>query len=150
MKTFPHGFKPFYTPIRMIKLGIFGGGYFTEATEADFEGLTPALERLARTQTNGLKPKLNRYGVKAGLHYDEWMANGWIFPEDPLGWFHWYCRFYSGRRHERDAHQVRRHQRYNERWGLRARSQAQRGYISPVIMQGLLQWSCDPEGTDRG
>ena len=42
--------------------------------------------------------KLNRFGVKAGLTRKEWQDKGWIFKEDPLGWFQWYCRFCNGRR----------------------------------------------------
>ena len=28
----------------------------------------------------------------------EWIDKGWIFKEDPLGWFQWYCRYSNGRR----------------------------------------------------
>ena len=42
--------------------------------------------------------KKNRFRVKAGLTRKEWLAKDWIFKEDPLGWFQWYCRFANGRR----------------------------------------------------
>ncbi len=41
---------------------------------------------------------MNRFKIAAGLSRKEWMDKGWIFKEDPLGWFQWYCRFKMGRR----------------------------------------------------
>ena len=41
---------------------------------------------------------LNRFKIESGLSRKEWINKGWIFKEDPLGWFQWYCRFKNGRR----------------------------------------------------
>lgn len=143
----PFGFKPAFTPSRMLKLGVFGGAYFDKARPCDFDDMTVLTTKLARQQRGPFDPRANCFNVKAGLSYADWDERGWIFPEDPLGWFHWYCRFYNGRRHPRDRHQIRRHEKYRERWSFRARNQLHKsGRISPVIMQGLLQWSCDPFG----
>jgi len=143
----PLGFRPAFTPSRMIKLGVFGGAYFDKARPCDFDDLSVLTTKLAHYQRGVFDPRKNCFHAKAGLTYQDWHERGWIFDEDPLGWFHWYCRFYNGRRHPRDRHQISRHQKYNQRWGDRARNQLDRsGKISPVIMQGLLQWSCDPCG----
>lgn len=146
VKQFPHReFEPAYSPSRMLKLGIFGGNYFAEADDDDFAGMTPGTVKLARLNAAPFAPRNNCFGVRAGLSYEEWDKRGWIFDEDPLGWFHWYCRYYAGRRHPRDAHQISRWVKYRERWCDRAQSQLKSsGKISPVIMQGLLQWSIDP------
>jgi hypothetical protein len=134
------------SPIAMLRRGIFGGSYFEMATDGDFEMMKPGIRRLAIKQCTPFDVSKNYYGVASGLHYTEWVARGWIFPEDPLGWFHWYCRWYSGRRHARDNHQLNRQRKYGERWGLRARNQyARTGKVSPVILQGLLQWGFDPD-----
>lgn len=134
-------FNPAYTPEKMLQLGVFGASYFEMAKPEDFEGIRPSILLLARAQTGSYDEKRNAFGVKAGLHYDEWIKNGWIFEEDPLGWFHWYCRFSSGRRHERDYHQISRWNSY-KRWHSQALNQkARKGVVSNVVNQGLLHWS---------
>lgn len=138
-------FKPHLTPEEMLRRGVFGGNYFARATIEDFEGLSLEVEELASANEGPYLKAANDYGVRAGQTYEEWMANGWIFPEDPLGWFHWYCRYACGRRHPRDSHQIRRWFNYGDRWGMFARRQLiTKGDASLVVKQGLLQWSYDP------
>lgn len=134
-------FKAQLQPEEMLQRGIFGGSYFRDATEDDLAHMHPDVIELALMNRGRYDASRNQYGVKAGQSYDVWVTNGWIFPEDPLGWFHWYCRYSAGRRHERDTHQIARYNNYVTRWGSVARSQLHKnGSISPVVRQGLLQW----------
>ena len=136
-------FTPHLNPREMLEMGIFGGAYFENASDDDLLGLGSAT-RLAHENRNPYDKRKNYYEVRAGEDYAAWMRNGWIFPEDPLGWFHWYCRYSAGRRHERDAHQMRRWVNY-KRWARVARTQAlTNGDASAVVKQGLLQWGYSP------
>lgn len=136
-------FSPHLTPREMLEMGVFGGNYFHNASDEDFEGLGEVTE-LAYENMGPYDKSKNYYEARAGESYEQWMKNGWIFPEDPLGWFHWYCRYHAGRRHERDAHQMRRWVNY-ERWARVARTQAlTKGDASAVVKQGLLQWGYYP------
>ena len=40
--------------------------------------------------------KLNFYKVDASLPLSHWKEKGWIYKDDPRGWFQWYCRYYFG------------------------------------------------------
>ena len=86
-------FKPQLTPKKMLELGVFGGSYFglniKEYPKSWFEK--------AKLSKN-FNVELNRFKIKSGLSRKEWQEKGWIFKEDPLGWFQWYCRFSMGRR----------------------------------------------------
>ena len=87
-------FKPQLTPKEMLKLGVFGGSYFNKEQIKEFLNLGFKKARLSEK----FDVKLNRFKVKSGLSRQEWIKKGWIFKEDPLGWFQWYCRYTNGRR----------------------------------------------------
>lgn len=144
LRRSPPEFQPAYTPYRMMKLGVFGGNYFAAAKRRDFAGMSDATEKRARENVVPFSARNNCFGVAAGLSYQEWYDRGWMHDDDPLGWFHWYCRYFNGRRHPDDNRQIDRWLRYRQRWGDRLRSQFEAGRPSAVVMQGLLQWSIDP------
>ena len=86
-------FKPELTPKKMLKLGVFGGAYFGLKTK-EF----PLLWFKSAKLSKNFDVNINRFKVKSGLSRKEWVEKGWIFKEDPFGWFQWYCRFSMGRR----------------------------------------------------
>lgn len=103
-KNFDKKFKPELKPQEMLKLGIFGGKYMTDCKkEFPKEWFKKAVLCSERHD-----PNLNFFGVNASQPLSVWRKKGWIHPDDPRGWFQWYCRYYMGRRHEDDARQIKR------------------------------------------
>jgi hypothetical protein len=103
-KNFHTDFKPELTPREMLEMGIFGGKYMTDCTgEFPQEWFTNA--KLCHERHD---PELNYFGVNASKPLSYWRGRGWIYHEDPRGWFQWYCRYYMGRRCADDARQIKR------------------------------------------
>ena len=49
------------------------------------------------------------YGHTSAYACSGAQEKGWIKPElDPRGWFHWYSRYYRGRRTDDDERQIKR------------------------------------------
>ena len=86
-------FKPQLTPKQMLELGVFGGSDFGK----QIDEFPKSWFKNAKISKN-FDINLNRFKVKSGLSRDHWIKKGWIYKEDPLGWFQWYCRFSIGRR----------------------------------------------------
>ena len=78
-------FKPELTPKQMLELGVFGGSYFGKKIKE----FPKSWFKKAKISKN-FDVNLNRFKVKSGLSRKEWIEKGWIFKEDPLGWFQWY------------------------------------------------------------
>jgi hypothetical protein len=97
-------FKPDLTPKELLKLGIFGGKYMTDC-RAEFPADWFAEAKLCHERH---LPELNYFGVNASKPLSYWRAKGWIYHEDPRGWFQWYCRYYMGRRCADDLRQIKR------------------------------------------
>ena len=86
-------FKPQLTPQKMLEMGVFGGSYFSDRIKEYPKSWFKNAKTSAKFEVN-----LNRFRVKSGMSKKQWLEKGWIFKEDPLGWFQWYCRFSIGRR----------------------------------------------------
>ena len=97
-------FSPELTPKEMMELGIFGGKYMTDCT-AEFPSDWFENARLCSERHD---PNLNFFAVNASQPLAEWRKKGWIYEEDPRGWFQWYCRYHMGRRCPDDERQIKR------------------------------------------
>lgn len=96
-KHFEVGFEPELTPKQMLALGVFGGRYMRDCRkEYPADWYTRAKEHPLKTP--GHSPALNFFQVDASQPLAVWRKKGWIVPDDPRGWFQWYCRYYMGRR----------------------------------------------------
>ena len=103
-RGFSADFLPELTPRQMLELGVFGGKYLTDCG-AEFPASWFRRAKLCATHHDA---RLNFFGVNASQSLATWWRNGWIHPQDPRGWFQWYCRYYMGRRSADDARQIRR------------------------------------------
>ena len=104
-ENFHSEFSPELTPKEMLDLGVFGGKYMTdcrsEFPDDWFEN--------AKLSPQGKNLNLNYYKVDASLNLSTWVEKGWIYKDDPRGWFQWYCRYYLGRRLKfEDLRQIKR------------------------------------------
>lgn len=106
-RNFDPRFKPDLTPKEMLSLGVFGGVYMRDCTN-EFPRDWFASAKFQKEGSFEHDPELNLFGVNASQPLSVWRAKGWIHPEDPRGWFQWYCRYYMGRRSEDDDRQIRR------------------------------------------
>ena len=140
-RNFHPAFQPQLTPGEMLSLGVFGGKYLTDCRRE----FPASWFRGAKLSPAGKDPKVNYFGVDASQPLAEWRRKGWIHPDDPRGWFQWYCRYYLGRRvPEEDARQI-------ARWKAIRRHAAQiQGRCRPGDVtchrrqrQALLHWAYD-------
>lgn len=139
-RQFDADFKPELTPKEMLHLGVFGGKYMTDCAR-EFPG---TWFRGALLSPEGRNPALNFFGVDASQPLSEWRRKGWIHPDDPRGWFQWYCRYYMGRRMEDDPRQIRRW-RQMRRHIRQIQIHCERGdpMCRPRQRQALLHWAYD-------
>lgn len=142
-ENFDPTFKPQLSPLEMLELGVFGGVYMRDCV-GEFPQEWFAKAKFAPQGTYTHDASLNYFGVNASQPLSEWKRKGWVHPDDPRGWFQWYCRYYMGRRHSDDVRQIRR-------WRMMARHIAQVAYncrakdltCRPVQRQALLHWAYD-------
>lgn len=104
-RNFDPEFTPDLTPAQMLRLGVFGGKYMTDCRKE----FPPGWFTKAKLAAHHRNPTLNYFGVDASQPLSVWRKKGWIHPDDPRGWFQWYCRYYIGRRlPEEDRRQIKR------------------------------------------
>jgi hypothetical protein len=139
-ENFDEDFTPDLTPKQMLHLGVFGGRYMTDCTDefpADwFEGAKLCPERH--------DPDLNLFGVNASQPLRVWREKGWIHPDDPRGWFQWYCRYYMGRRSADDDRQISRWKAMRRHVG-QIKANCRKGDLDcrRKQRQALLHWAYD-------
>ena len=104
-KNFHSDFKPELEPKEMLELGIFGGKYMNDCINEFpkywFEN--------AILSSKNKDPDLNYFKIDASMPLSHWKNKGWIYDDDPRGWFQWYCRYFMGRRLvDEDIRQIKR------------------------------------------
>lgn len=139
-KNFDSEFKPELTPKEMLELGVFGGKYLNDCKNEFpkdwFKNAKLSLER---------NPEMNFFKVDASQRLQAWQQKGWIYEEDPRGWFQWYCRYYMGRRiPPEDERQIKRWKAY-KRHIAQVRKNCPKGALDcrPKQRQSLLHWAYD-------
>jgi len=106
-KNFHPDFEPQLTPAEMLQLGVFGGRYLTDCQDEFPKSWFKGAKLYKGKSPKGDKD-INFFKVNASQPLSVWRRKGWIHPQDPRGWFQWYCRYYMGRRTEDDLRQIKR------------------------------------------
>ena len=126
----------------MLELGVFGGSYFGKKIK-EYPKSWFKNAKLSKT----FDVNQNRFRTAAGLSRKEWLDKGWIFKEDPLGWFQWYCRFINGRRIPKiDEIQIKRWKAFGNRHVPAIKKNCDEGDVGcrKRQRQAILQWAYDP------
>ena len=134
-------FKPQLTPKKMMELGVFGGSYFGNNVKE-----YPKSWFINAKISKNFDVNLNRFKVKSGLSRKEWQEKGWIFKQDPLGWFQWYCRFSNGRRIPHiDEIQIKRWKNFNRHVAaIKKNCESIDLNCRRKQRQTILQWAYNP------
>lgn len=140
-KNFDSEFKPELTPKEMLELGVFGGKYMTDCVK-EFPG---EWFKKAKLCAEFHDAKINFFKVNASQPLSVWKKKGWIYHEDPRGWFQWYCRYYMGRRISiEDARQIKRWKAIKRHIAQVKKNCAKRDFsCRPRQRQALLHWAID-------
>lgn len=140
-ENFHPDFKSELTPKQMLELGVFCGKYMTD-TRDEFPNDWFINAKLSPKEPNC---ELNYFKVKASLPLKVWQEKGWIYKDDPRGWFQWYCRYYMGRRIEdEDERQIKRWKKIKRFIGI-VKKYCKKGDLSCArkARQTLLHWAYD-------
>ena len=134
-------FKPQLTPKQMLELGVFGGSYFG----IKIKEFPKSWFKKAKISKN-FDVNLNRFKVKSGLSRKHWVEKGWIFKEDPLGWFQWYRRYSMGRRLPNiDEIQIKRWKNFRRHVvAIQKNCEKNDLFCRKKQRQAILQWAYNP------
>jgi hypothetical protein len=139
-RNFHTDFQPDLSPKAMLDLGVFGGKYMTDC-RGEFPEDWFSDARLSPDTHNS---DLNWFGVSASQPLSVWKNKGWIYAEDPRGWFQWYCRYFMGRRCPDDDRQTKRWRAMRRHVAQVTKNCEQFDYsCRPRQRQALLQWAYD-------
>ena len=126
----------------MLEIGVFGGKYMRDCINE----FPKSWFKRAKFSKNKKKDiQLNFFKVDASLKLNHWREKGWIYSEDPRGWFQWYCRYFFGRRiEEEDIRQIKRWKAIRRHVGA-IRKNCIEGDLScrRKQRQALLHWAYD-------
>lgn len=143
-KNFAPDFRPELTPKQMLALGVFGGVYMRDCGK-EFPKDWSLRAKFSKEKSGRHIAELNCFGVNASQPLSVWRAKGWIYKEDPRGWFQWYCRYYMGRRIPgEDARQIRRWKAIG-RHIAQIKKHCRKGDLlcRPRQRQAVLHWAYD-------
>jgi hypothetical protein len=139
-RNFHPEFRPDLTPKQMLELGVFGGRYMTDCRK-EFPATWFTKAKLSPGRHD---PSVNFFGIRASKPWTYWMEKGWLYEEDPRGWFQWYCRYYMGRRCPDDERQIKRWKNMRRHIGqLTRHCDVGDWACRPRQRQALLHWAYD-------
>jgi hypothetical protein len=140
-KNFDPEFAPGLMPREMLALGVFGGKYMTDCRK-EFPAAWFTRAKLAKKHRDN---SLSYFDINASQPLAERRRRGWIYKDDPRGWFQWYCRYYVGRRlPEEDARQIKRWKAIRRHIAqIRKHCEPGDPYCRPRQRQALLHWAYD-------
>lgn len=139
-KNFHLDFKPQLSPAEMLGLGVFGGVYMRDCKKE----FPSSWFKKAKFAKGKKEASINFFGVFASQSLRVWRKKGWIRPQDPRGWFQWYCRYYMGRRGEDDLWQIKRWKAIKRHIGQLKKNCRKKDFnCRPRQRQALLHWAID-------
>lgn len=145
-KKFDPEFKPELSPKQMLELGVFGGLYLADC-QKEFPASWFKKAKMVNADVlveKNHNPDLNFFGINASQPLAVWRKNEWLHPQDPRGWFQWYCRYYMGRRTTDDLRQIKRWKQI-KRHVAQIQKNCKRGDLNcrKKQRQALLHWAYD-------
>lgn len=156
-------FHPELTPPQILRLGAFEGKYLNDSIlEFPLEWFVDAIA-LDKLRPDKPDVNINCFQIKSRQPLFMWEDNGWLpsskkakgqYVElgnpsqnpDERGWFHWYCRYYMGRRIPSiDAIQIARWNSFRRHAGaIKKNCSPSDLTCRPRQRQALLQWAYNP------